>query len=293
MSEESKIQMIPINKINILNPRDRNKKKFSEIVDNISALGLKRPITVSRRIENKNDDGFDLVCGQGRLEAYIALGHKTIPAIIVNVAREDRLIMSLVENLARRNPQMLELYKQIAVLRDRKHSCAAIAKKVDMDPTLVSGILRLLDKGEERLLMGVDKGIIPISIAVDIAGLSDVAAQKALTDAYEKGLLKGKAMLNARNLIKQRETLGRDQRGPRRKSKTGPTADSVVKAYNKEVQRQKNMVKKANLCEMQLLFVINAMQQLLGDEHFINLLRAENLDTIPRNLAELVGGAAI
>lgn len=42
----SKIVMIPIEKVNVLNPRVRNKKVFAEITDNIADVGLKRPITV-------------------------------------------------------------------------------------------------------------------------------------------------------------------------------------------------------------------------------------------------------
>ncbi|MGJ7039544.1 ParB-like chromosome segregation protein Spo0J [Shinella sp. BE166] len=63
-----KVEMIPLDKIVIVNPRDRNKKLFKEIVANIGQIGLKRPITVTRRMEA---DGpfYDLVCGQGRVEA--------------------------------------------------------------------------------------------------------------------------------------------------------------------------------------------------------------------------------
>jgi hypothetical protein len=40
--------MIPISRITVLNPRARNKRQHREIVNNIEAIGLKRPITVSR-----------------------------------------------------------------------------------------------------------------------------------------------------------------------------------------------------------------------------------------------------
>src|SRR5690242_3397150 len=93
------VQMIPIDQINILNPRSRNKVVFQSIVLNISNLGLKKPITVARR---QQPDGklYDLVCGQGRLEAYAALGQAEIPAIIITEAtREDCFLMSLVENV--------------------------------------------------------------------------------------------------------------------------------------------------------------------------------------------------
>ncbi len=41
------VQMIQIDRINILNPRVRNQKLFAEFRGNISKVGLKRPITVT------------------------------------------------------------------------------------------------------------------------------------------------------------------------------------------------------------------------------------------------------
>ena len=46
-----RVEMIPIDQITVVNPRVRNKKGFKEIVDNIAQIGLKKPITVSRRAE--------------------------------------------------------------------------------------------------------------------------------------------------------------------------------------------------------------------------------------------------
>ena len=45
----NRIEMIPISRINVLNARARNKRQHREIVNNIEAIGLKRPITVSRQ----------------------------------------------------------------------------------------------------------------------------------------------------------------------------------------------------------------------------------------------------
>ena len=44
------IEMIPIDRVTVINPRVRNKRVFAEIVSNISEIGLKRPITVTRRL---------------------------------------------------------------------------------------------------------------------------------------------------------------------------------------------------------------------------------------------------
>ncbi len=80
--EAPSVQMIPTDQINVINPRSRNKVVFQSIVSNISALGLKKPITVAPRSQPSDGKKYDLVCGQGRLEAYIALGQPEIPAIV-------------------------------------------------------------------------------------------------------------------------------------------------------------------------------------------------------------------
>ena len=104
------VKMVPIDRIRILNPRPRDKKKFELIVQSIRNLGLKKPIQVSLRSGTETEGpGYDLVCGQGRMEAFIALGHKEIPAVVVEVSKEERLLRSLVENMARRQPLPLAL----------------------------------------------------------------------------------------------------------------------------------------------------------------------------------------
>ena len=71
--------------------------------------------------------------------------------------------------------------------------------------------------------------------------------------------------------------------------KTPSSADALARAYQQEVRKQKLLAKKAKLSESRLLFIATAMRQLLADEHFRTLLRAENLDSLPRHLAERAG----
>jgi ParB family chromosome partitioning protein len=81
------IEMIPIEQIAVVNPRGRGKVKFKQIVDNIATLGLKKPITVTpRRNRNGGPQQYELVCGQGRLEAFQALGQREVPAFVVNAS---------------------------------------------------------------------------------------------------------------------------------------------------------------------------------------------------------------
>ena len=52
------------------------------------------------------------------------------------------------------------------------------------------------------------------------------------------------------------------------------TSSSLIRTYQHEVERQKLMVKKAEFAQQRLLFVAEAMRQLMADENFTNLLRA-------------------
>jgi len=90
---QPEIQMIPVSSITVLNPRSRNKRLFQELVQSIAKLGLKKPITVSR----SKEDSYNLVCGQGRLEAFQALGQSRIPAVITpgQMARMEREMAAL------------------------------------------------------------------------------------------------------------------------------------------------------------------------------------------------------
>ena len=83
-----RVEMIPVDRVTIVNPRVRNQRNFREIVDNIAKIGLKKPITVTRRAE-AGGPFYDLVCGQGRLEAYIELGQSEVPALVVTADPEE------------------------------------------------------------------------------------------------------------------------------------------------------------------------------------------------------------
>src|SRR5262245_34320119 len=138
----STIQMIPVKQIHVLNPRDRGKKKFAQIVANIAKLGLKKPVTVALN-EGKNGDArYSLVCGQGRWEAYIALGQEEMPAIVVEGTKEDLLLMSLAENLARRKHSTVELVREIRALKERGYSYSEIARKTDLDVSYIRAVIQ-------------------------------------------------------------------------------------------------------------------------------------------------------
>ena len=196
--------------------------------------------------------------------------------------------MSLVENVARRNPTTLDHVKQIGILRDRGYTIAQIGKKIGMSKSQVGGLVTLLDHGEARLLQEVEWENIPIGIAVMISTATDDDVQRALTEAFEKKQLQAKDVSRAKRIVEKRKLFGKSYGAPNLYKKKMQTSESVMRAYNREAQRQKLLVKKAKLCETRLLFISSALRMLFGNESFVNLLRAEKLDTLPQYIEESV-----
>lgn len=288
--QTGEVRMIPIDQIEVINPRERNNRVFNEIVGNIKAIGLKKPIKVTPRATADGVEKYLLVCGEGRLKAFRSLGEATIPAMVVNVSDEDAFIMSLAENIARRQCRPLELLAGIRQLQEQGYASKVIAEKTGLTQSYIQGILMLLHHGEERLVIAVEKGRIPLNAALSIvsAGDDDTAMQAALQEAYESGKLRGKQLMDARRIIERRKTLGRSAARNMSGKLADVTTSSLVRTYQHEVERQKSMVRKAEFAQQRLMFVVGALRQIFADENFVNLLRAEGLSTLPKYLAERV-----
>jgi ParB family chromosome partitioning protein len=194
----------------------------------------------------------------------------------------------LLEKLARRHPGSLELMCEIGALKDRGYTSAEITAKIDFTPDYISAICYLLEHGEARLVAAVERGVMPANIAVEIARAPDHDVQQALAEAYENKLLPGNQILAIRRIILRRN---QRRKSPPRTGRGVPntgkiTAAALIKSYESEAQRQSLLVKKADLAQTRLTFIVNALRRLYADEEFLMLLRAEAMHTLPRPLAE-------
>ena len=289
--KEPDIKTISISKINVLNPRVRNQKIFQSIVKNIEDVGLKRPIIV-RQGSVAADKEYDLICGQGRMEAFMQLSKKTIPAIIVDANEEEALIMSLVENLARRHHRTMDLLQGVEILKSQGYDNKAIATKTGLTIEYINDILFLLEHGEQRLLAAVEAGSMPITVAVKIAESPNGEIQSALQDAYDNNLLRGKKLIEAKRILELRSRFGKMSHGgihnTHHNRESGKiTAHEVMKIYNKEVERKRLQNRRAASTDKEIIFVVEAMRFLLKDDSFKELLVTEKLTHMPKQLADL------
>lgn len=275
------IERIPISQIRVVNPRFRNQITFRVIVNNIGAVGLKKPITVSRRKLGKDGTSYDLVCGQGRLEAVAALGGKDIPALVTEATRKERYLMSLVENIARKRPRSSELLHEVRRLKKEGYRNTRIAEMLGMGHTYIDGIVRLLNCGEDHLVLRVEAGSIPLSIAVKIATAGSKEVQRALNDAYHSGDLRGAKLRAVERLLATR-------------SKNGSRADDakatlsggdLLREYEAFTEHQRSLLKRASIVHERLAILTTSMRTLLVDAQFVRLLLDQGLDTMPEQLA--------
>lgn len=286
------IDTIQIDKIIVLNPRIREKRKFQHIVDSISRVGLKRPVTVAKKTDNTGAITYDLVCGQGRVEAFKALEQTHIPAIVIDANLNDCLVMSLVENCARRQHRAIDLLREVGNLRSRGYSDREIATKIGVSPEYVNMIASLLERGEERLLSAVEAGVLPLSLAMEIAKSDEDGAQAALMEAYTQKKLRGKKLLAVRRILEIRSKRGGSlpeqafgqYEGPRRPL----TSEAMVRTYQQEAERQKILIKKAEVTQSKLMFVTEALKSLMTEDIFLNLLKTEGLNELPAQLHQRI-----
>jgi ParB family chromosome partitioning protein len=284
----SGIELIPVAQVRVANPRDRNQIAWQAIVSSIRAVGLKKPISVSKR-DRPDADGslYDLICGQGRLEAFKELKEDFIPAIITVASEPDQHLMSLVENIARRVPSNKALYFEIRTLLQRGYDGQTIAGKLGLDRNYVAGIVHLVEHGESTLIQKVENGDLPISVAAAIANGNDDGIQRLLADGYSSGEFRGARLKAIRRILKQRARgVASEPESPAKKALTGP---ALVKIYKDRIFEQQKLVARADRIREELLVIASAMKSLLADEDFRTVLKAEDLLDIPKQLHTRMG----
>jgi ParB family chromosome partitioning protein len=133
------------------------------------------------------------------------------------------------------------------------------------------------------LIASVEAGKLPISVAVEIAHGKDREISEALSQAYESGQLRGKKLTAARRLIAKRIEK-RQREGKAMDARRKVTGNMLVQVYKQRVREQKGLIAKAELTKERLLLITSAVRQLVRDDNFVTLLRAEGIADMPKQL---------
>lgn len=276
---EIRIGMVDVDSIRVINSRNRDAQKYNEIISSIKTLGLKTPIVVAEREIREGKQYYDLVCGEGRLEAYRKSNEVRIPARIMNVNDEDLLLMSLVENIARRQPNRTAILNEIDRLSKDGYSTTDIAKKTGYTTSYINRLKILIDKGESQLLNVVLAGKIPISVGITIAECSDDnEIQKCINEAYSKGEIKGASLKYVK------DTLWKRKNGTRIQHKARISEESLIESCKEDIKRGTTFLRKVQRCENNLAYLKGALMKIMEDECFVDLMITQGIKDIPEQL---------
>lgn len=200
------------------------------------------------------------------------------------------MVASLVENCARRQHRAVDLLQDIGGMKQRGYSVPEIARKTGLSAEYVYAVVRLLEKGEQRLLRAVESGQIPFSVALEIAEADSAGVQAALQSAYEANLLRGRKLMMAKRLVETRRHLGKGLKINDSSRRAAPvSSEALVRAYQEDADRKRILIRRAEAAKGRLLFIAEAMRRLLTDQTFVAVLGEEGLTDLPAPLASRIG----
>ena len=139
------ISKIPVAEVkaNKMQPRrEFSKASLEELKNSIKENGLVQPITV-RKLGSRS---FELVSGERRLRAVSDLGFREIPAYILQVDSDAKMLeLALTENLQREDLNPIEVAMGYQRLIEECHlTQEQVARKVGKERVTVTNSLRLL-----------------------------------------------------------------------------------------------------------------------------------------------------
>jgi len=282
--QERKYAKIPISEIKVLNSRNRNKKKFQENIRSIKEVGLLKPIVVNERNYEKNGY-YELVCGQGRYLAYKSLEYDEIPAEVINCTAKKAYLYSLVENIARVPPGTMWFAREVKRMRASGFSYEQISKITDKSDGYLREYIRLVEKGEERLIKGVEENLFPISFATKVARADTAGVQNILMDAFDCGIVNSQNFPTVKKIIDMRMTRGEGVE--RRTGGLSPLPqDYTIKQLkldvNKMTREKEAFVNEAEVKENRLLSLLYGLHTIWKDQKVIELIKSENIGPMPK-----------
>lgn len=143
-----KIWQIPISEILVGNNPRKNftEENLSELAVSIKNYGILEPLLVVE----KNNGGYELVAGERRWRAAQMAGLTTVPAIVKELAEQEKLEIALIENLQRADLNPIEeAFAFQRLVTEFGLTQQAISDKVAKSRPAVANSLRLLELPEE------------------------------------------------------------------------------------------------------------------------------------------------
>ncbi len=150
---------------------------LAELADSIKQYGIIQPLIVQDK-----GNYYEIVAGERRWRAAKMAGVKEVPVIIRDISEQQRMEMSLIENIQREDLNPIEEARAYRQLLDEFHlKQEEVAQRVSKNRTTVANSLRLLKLSEDVQQMVID-GKLTGGHARCLVSVEDAGMQKQLAD---------------------------------------------------------------------------------------------------------------
>ena len=195
------VRNIPIDNIvaNVNQPR-KDLGDLSEMIESIKQKGILEPVL----IRPKNGQ-FEIVAGERRFRAATLAGLTEIPCIECDIADNEALELSIIENIQRKD---LNIYEQAFSLKSLSeiygYTHQEIAQKIGKSRVTVSELIRVTDLPKEILKQCAELNINSKTFLLELVKLESVEQMaEMLKDYSEKPF--------SRDKIKEKRKAGEEE----------------------------------------------------------------------------------
>lgn len=172
-------------------PRQQfHQEDLQQLADSIKSQGIIQPIVVRR-----SGDQYEIIAGERRWRAAQLVNLTDVPVIIRDVSDEAALAMALIENVQRRDLNVIEEAQAMQrLIEEFALTHQEVAEAVGKSRTMVTNLLRLLKLNSEvramvennELEMGHARALLSLDEAQQLAVASKVVQQKLSVRETEK-----------------------------------------------------------------------------------------------------------
>jgi len=239
---EASVSEIALDRIipNAQQPRkDFSETSMRELANSIREHGVIQAITVRRVAPDK----YELVAGERRWRAAKEAGLKTIPAYVLGVENDRKMLeYAIIENVQRTqlNPiEEAEAYDRL--IRECNLTQEEVSEKIAKDRTTISNFLRLL-KLPESIRQSLRKGDLGMGHAKAVMSLQDPASQeslwnRALTESLSVRRLEELARAISRDIVAPSNAPKRAGRPQKKVETNGEVHLNGVEAIEQKVKQ--------------------------------------------------------
>ncbi|MFA6391574.1 MAG: ParB/RepB/Spo0J family partition protein [Patescibacteria group bacterium] len=126
-----------------------------ELVESIREHGIIQPLVVT-----KDGEQYQLIAGERRLRAAKVVGLKTVPTVLRNVSQQQKLEVSLIENIQRQDLNPIEeALAYLRLMHEFSLTQEQMAKRVGKNRATVANLLRILELPAEVQQALIDRKI--------------------------------------------------------------------------------------------------------------------------------------